>query len=117
MVDSGEALARLQLELLHDALEAQARGVRIALEANSPDKLIRLRAELLAAEAARVLRFAERCAELTAAGSEALAAMLEAARTVQGRMSALAAQSSGMWETHLRASQQAIERAIARGRT
>jgi phasin family protein len=147
MIDAGEALARLQLETLRSSLEEEAHNVRAALEANAPEKLVRMRGEMLAAEARRMLEFARRYSELLLAQREQLAAlgaklgeqfdesmraalaqfgvpgpealpepyrrMLDAARTVQDSMAALARQSSGMWEAHLRASQQAIERALA----
>jgi phasin family protein len=147
MVDTGEALGRLQLEMLRSSLEEEARNVRAALEANAPEKLVRMRGEILASEARRMLEFAQRYTELVLRQREQLTAlgaqfgtefdesmraalarfgfsgpevlpetyrrMLDAARTVQESMAGLAQQSSGMWEAHLRASQQAIERALA----
>lgn len=148
MIDAGEAFARLQLEALRGSLDEEASSVRAALDAQAPDKLVRMRGEMLAAEARRMLEFAQRYSELVLRQQEDLAAlgaklgtqfdegmraalaklgvpgpeslpepyrrMLEAARTVQDSMAALARQSSGMWEDHLRASQQAIERALRR---
>lgn len=147
MIDAGEALARLQLEALRSSLEEEARNVRAVLEAQTPDKLVRMRGEMLAAEARRMFEFAQRYSALVLAQREQLAGlgaklgaqfdesmraalaklgipglealpepyrrMLEATRTVQDSMAALAQQSSGMWEAHLRAAQQAIERALA----
>jgi phasin family protein len=136
IIDAGEALARLQLEALRTSLEEETRNVRVALDAQAPDKLVRMRGEMLAAEARRMLDFAQRYTELAVVQREQLVTlaarlgtqfdpglpewlpepyrhMLDAARTVQDSMAALARQSSGMWEAHLRASQQAIERALA----
>jgi len=146
MIDAGEGLARLQLETLRASLEEEARNVRATLEAQAPDKLVRMRGEMLAVEARRMLEFAQRYSDLILQSREQLAdlsgklgaqfdegmraalaklgvpgpetlpepyrRMLDAARTVQDSMAALARQSSGMWESHLRASQQAIERAL-----
>ena len=97
---------------MHTALEEQVRNVRIALEAQSPDKLVRMRSEMLAAEARRMLRLAQRYSELGLTLSQSYRRLLQAADIVQASMSALAQQSSGMWEAHLRASQKAIARAL-----
>jgi hypothetical protein len=68
-------------------LDETARSMRAALEAQSPEELARMRGEMLK--------------------------LANAARVVQESMSALAQQSTGMWEEQLRAAQQAIEQALA----
>lgn len=134
MIDAGEAFSRLQLESLRASL-ADAERIA-ALPASSPDRLIRMRGEMLAAESRRMLEFAQRYSELalrqraelgallSALGTkmegnfsfpEPFARMLEAARGIEEGMAALARQSTGMWEAHLRASRQAIEQALSAG--
>ena len=133
-IEAGEAFSRLQFESLRASLEDTERNLRAALEAPSPDRLIRMRGEMLAAESRRMLELAQRYAELALRQREELGAllaklggkmggnfsvpepfarMLEAARSVEEGMAALARQSTGMWEAQLRASKQAIEQALA----
>lgn len=113
VIDAGEAFVRLQLEALRASLDETGRIMRIALEAPSADRLVRMRGEMLAAESRRMLDFAQRYAELALRPRQELAALLEAARSVEESMAALARQSTGMWEAQLRASKQAIEQALA----
>lgn len=67
-------------------LDETARSMRAALEAQSPEELARVRAEMLK--------------------------LADAARVLEQNMNALARQSTGMWEVQLRAAKQAIDRAL-----
>lgn len=67
-------------------LDETARSMRAALDAQSPGELARMRSEMLK--------------------------LAEAARVLEQSMSALAHQSTGMWEERLRAAQQAIAQAL-----
>jgi len=67
-------------------LDETARSMRAALEAQSPEELARMRSEMLK--------------------------LADAAGVIQESMSALAHQSTGMWEAQLRAARQALDQVL-----